>query len=339
MITPAKTPEPRFYALSDSLELGRATAREAGIELAALEEQTFESGEFKIRPLTSVRDRPAYVLQTLAGSPTRSIADCFLRLLFFLHGLRDAGANPCVAIIPYLAYAREDRRTEPRDPINTRYVAQLLEASGAARVLVLDVHNSSALDNAFRIKVDHLTAIPTMADHVATRFGAGDLVVVSPDVGGIPRAQLFHEVLEERLGRPVKMAFVEKRRKSGEASTGRLVGDANGRHVVIVDDICATGATLIHAAERCREAGAKDVHVAVTHTPCPAGLKAVLTSSAVTGVAATDSAGLKFELTPAEQAKLFTLPVAALLGTAIHRLLTGESIVPLLTRWPLAPGS
>jgi ribose-phosphate pyrophosphokinase len=330
------TLEPRFYALSDSLELGKATARDAAIELSALDEQNFESGEFKIRPLTTVRDRPAFVLQTLAGSPTRSIADCFLRLLFLLNCLRDAGATPRVAIIPYLAYAREDRRTEPRDPVNTRYVAQLLEASGASQLIVLDVHNSSALDNSFRIEVDHLTAIPMMANHVATQMGAGDLVIVSPDLGGIPRALLFHEVLQKRLDRPVKTAYVEKRRKSAEACTGRFVGEVDGRHAVIVDDICATGATLIHAAERCREAGAKGVHIAVTHTPSPDGLKAVLACGAVTGVVATDSAGLKFELTPAEQDKLFTLPVADLLGQAIHHLLKGRSLVPLLTDWPVA---
>jgi ribose-phosphate pyrophosphokinase len=320
MILHADSLEPRLYALSDSLELGKAIAREAGIELSALEEQTFESGEFKVRPLTTVRDRPAYALQTLAGSPTRPIADSFLRLLFLLNGLRDAGANPCIAVIPYLAYAREDRRTEPRDPINTRYVAQLLEASGAARVIVLDVHNSGALDNAFRIEVDHLTAIPMLADHIATRFETADMVVVSPDVGGIPRSKLFHQVLEERLNRPAKIAFVEKRRISVEACTGRFAGEAAGRHAVIVDDICATGATLIHAAERCREAGATDVHVAVTHTPSPAGLKAVLACSAVTGVVATDSAGMKLDLTPAEQGKLRTLPVAPLFAQAIGRV-------------------
>jgi ribose-phosphate pyrophosphokinase len=327
--------EPGFYALSDSLELGKATAQEAGIELSALEEQHFESGEFKIRPLMTVRDRPAYVLQTLAGSLTRSTADRLLRLLFLLAALGDAGANQRVAVIPYLAYAREDRRVEPSDPVITRYVAQLLEASGATHVVVLDVHNASALDNAFRIKTDHLTAIPMMADHVATRFGATDLTVVSPDIGGLPRAHLFHEVLEGRLGRPVKMAFVEKRRISGEACTGRFVGEADAQHAVIVDDICGTGATLVHAAERCRGAGAKHVHVAVTHTPYPAGLKAVLACRAVTGVVSTDSAGTKFELTRAEQGKLLTLPVAPLLGQAIDRMVKGQSIAPLLTCWPV----
>ncbi len=141
------TLDPRFYALTESLDLGKATCQEAGLELSALEERRFEGGEFKLRPLASVRGRPAF--------------------LFLLNGLRDAGASQRIAIIPYLAYARKDRRTQLRDPVNTRYVAQLLEASGADRVIALDIHNPAALDNAFRIPVDHLTALPT------TRRSAG----------------------------------------------------------------------------------------------------------------------------------------------------------------------
>jgi ribose-phosphate pyrophosphokinase len=107
----------------------------------------------------------------VVGSPNTSIADSFVRLLFLLNGLRDAGASQRIALIPYLTYARDDRRTELRDPVNTRYVAQLLEASGADRVVALDVHNPAALDNAFRIPVDHLTAIPMMVDQFASMHG------------------------------------------------------------------------------------------------------------------------------------------------------------------------
>jgi len=329
------TVDPRFYALTESLELGQAICREAGLELAALEERIFEGGEFKLRPLASVRDRPAYVLQCLAGSPTASIAESFVRLLFLLNGLRDAGASQRIAIIPYLAYARKDRRTQLRDPVNTRYVAQLLEASGADRVIVLDVHNPAALDNAFRIPVDHLTALPMMANHFATNHGSADLGVVSPDVGGVKRAQVFQELLEDRCGRPVELAFIEKRRASGKVSTGRLVGNVSGRAALIVDDLCATGGTLIRAAERCREAGASAVHVAVSHTPYAEGLEAVLASDAISDVLATDSVGSRRDHAPVLGRKLITLPVAVLLGQAVRRMLSGKPIAPLLTRWPV----
>ena len=333
MVTPPETLDPRFYALTESLELGQATCAQAGRELSALEERRFEGGEFKLRPLTSVRGRPTYVLQSLACSPTTSIAESFVRLLFLLNGLRDAGASQRIVIIPYLAYARKDRRTQLRDPVNTRYVAQLLEASGADRLIALDVHNPAALDNAFRIPVDHLTALPMMADHFSTGQGSANLVVVSPDVGGVKRAQVFQELLEARLGRSVDLAFIEKRRASGKVSTGRLVGDVGGRAALIVDDLCATGGTLIRAAERCREAGAIAVHVAVSHTPYAEGLEAVLTSGAITDVLATDSVGIRAG--PAAGRKLITLSVAALLGQAMRRMLSGKPLAPLLTHWPV----
>ena len=221
--TPIETLEPRFYALSENVGLGTGTCQEAGLELSALEVRTFEGGEFQLRPLASVRNRTAYVLQSLAGSPRTSIADDFVRLLFLLSGLRDAGAIQRIALIPYLAYARQDRRTQLRDSVNTRYVAQLLEASGADRVICLDVHNPAALDNAFRIPVDHLTALPMMADRIASSHEKAALVVVSPDVGGIKRAQIFQQLMEERVGHTMQLALLEKRRAPGNVFTGRLM--------------------------------------------------------------------------------------------------------------------
>jgi len=334
--TPIEMLQPRFYALTESAELGRATCTEAGLELSTLEERVFDGGEFKLRPLTSVRNRTAYVFQSLAGSPRASIADSFVRLLFLLNGLRDAGATRRIALIPYLAYARKDRRTQLRDPVNTRYVAQLLEASGADRVIALDVHNPAALDNAFRIPVDHLTALPMMADRIASRLGSAMLVVVSPDIGGIKRAQMFQEILEERVGHPIELALLEKRRASGKVVTGRLIGDVAGREAIIVDDLCATGGTLIRAADKCREAGATAVHVAVSHTPLPEGLAAVLAAASVTTVLATDSVGSQLARAPALQQKLVILPIAALFGQAVRRISSGKPIAPLLTRWPAA---
>jgi len=136
---------PRFFALSESRDLAVAVARDAGLEVSSPEERRYEGGEFKLRPLESVRGRTAFVLQSLAGTQDVPVAERFLRLLFLLNGLRDAGANQRVALVPYLAFARKDRRTQLRDPVNTRYVAQLLEASGIDRVITLDVHNPAAL--------------------------------------------------------------------------------------------------------------------------------------------------------------------------------------------------
>lgn len=338
MNLPIQPLNPKFYALTESLELGKATSHEAGLALAPLEEQEFEGGEFKLRPLDSVRNRPVFVLQSLVATPGTTIADSLVRLLFLLNGLRDAGACERIALIPYLAYARMDRRTELRDPVNARYVAQLLEASGADRIIALDVHNPAALDNAFRIPVDHLSALPMMANWFAGRVGTAALAVVSPDIGGVKRAQLFQESLEQQLGRGVEFALLEKRRSSGKAATGRLLGDLAGRDAIVVDDLCATGGTLIHAAERCREAGAKTVYVAVSHTPWAAGLSAVLSSTSVANVVTTDSVGFQSVLPADSRSKLVTLSVAPLLGGVVRRIAAGQPIAPLLTDWPVPDG-
>jgi len=334
-------PNPCLIALSECADIARAIAASAGLPLAAIEERRFEGGEFKLRPLESVRGRTAFVLQALSATEQAPVAERLVRLLFLLHGLRDAGARERIAVVPYLAYARKDRRTQLRDPVNTRYVAQLLEASGIDRLIALDVHNPAALDNAFRVPVDHLSALPMMADHFARRLSATALTVASPDVGGIKRAQLFRELLQRRLEREVEFAFVEKRRAQDVISTGALVGAGSGRSVILLDDLCASGGTLIRAADLCRAAGAAAVHVAVTHTPLSAGVTAVLEAQSISSVVATDSvcfaAGPPSGASPTA-ARMTVLSIAPLIGQAIRRMLAHRPVAPLLEHWPLDPG-
>lgn len=329
---------PAFFALSESEELAAAIRQEAELTPAGLEERRFEGGEFKLRPLESVRGRTAFVFQSLAGTQDTPVSERFVRLLFLLNCLRDAGAVQRVALVPYLAFARKDRRTQLRDPVNTRYVAQLLEASGADRLIALDVHNPAALDNAFRIPVDHLTALPIMVDHFATRFSNGNLAVASPDVGGIKRVQVFRELLQNRLGRKIELAFIEKRRTQGVVSVGAVVGDTAGRTVIVLDDLCATGGTLLRAAEACRRSGAAAVHAVVTHVPLVAGLEALLAAKDLASVVVTDSIATLAQLkatSDAAASKLVTLSVAPLYGQAVKRILAGKPLAPLLHRWPV----
>jgi ribose-phosphate pyrophosphokinase len=310
-------------------------AEAAGVPLAAVEERRFEGGEFKLRPLESVRGRTVLVLQSLAPSLEFPAPDRLVRLLFLLYGLRDAGARSTMALIPYLSYARKDRRTQPRDPVNTRYVAQLLESTAVDRIVALDVHSPTALDNAFRVPVDHLTALPMMAEHFARRSANTGLTVVSPDVGGIKRAQIFRELLQRHAAAEVELAFIEKRRARDVVETGALVGYSAGRSVIVIDDLCATGGTLVRAAEICSRAGASTVHVAFTHGPHPAGIESLLTQPSITSVTATDSVALPPGASGAHSPKLTTLSIATLLGQAIRRILAGEALTPLLERWPI----
>jgi ribose-phosphate pyrophosphokinase len=328
-----------FFALSESVALANRVSGEAGLPLSPLEERRFEGGEFRLRPLRSVRGRTVVVLQSLAASSDLPVGERLMRLLFLLQGLRDAGASRRVVVLPYLTFAREDRRTQPRDPVTSRYVAELLEAAGADELVVLDVHNPAALDNAFRIPVAHLSALPMMVDHFARHcdHDHAKLTVASPDIGGIKRAQQFREMLAARLGHPVGMAFVEKRRKNDVLSGGTVVGDVTGQSVLLVDDLCATGETLIRAAKACRAAGAATVYAAITHTPITEGIDAVEAGGTFSGVVTTDSTGINTPPTSLSNSmrQRTTLSIAPLLGQATRRILVAKPLSPLLESWPV----
>ena len=331
-----RTPdEPLIFAPSESRALGLAASERAGIPLGALEEREYAGGEFKLRPLQPVRDRTVFVVQSLAETQKAPIAQRLVRLLFLTHCLRDAGASRAIAVIPYLAYARKDRRTKPRDPVYTRYVAQQIEAAGIARVITLDVHNASALDNAFRIPVDHLSALPMMAAHFAHHPPQGKLAVASPDIGGIKRAQLFREMLERKTGKEVELVFVEKRREGGVISGGTIVGNVIGRAVIVLDDLCASGSTLIKAATALRAAGATSVHATVTHSPIEAGLAALAASAEIAQVVITDSVGYApNSASLGQRGKVRILPCGELLGCAMARIVSGDPLAPLAEHWP-----
>lgn len=340
-------------SLTESGGLGAAVARHANVPLIPIEERRFEGGEFKLRPLESVRGRTVFVLQSLAGSEEMPVCERLVRLLFLLQGLRDVGAATTVALLPYLAFARKDRRTQPRDPVTSRYVAQILEASGVAQVVALDVHNPSAFDNAFRVPTVHLTALPMMVDHFGRKAAEAmgpvrglprpaGVTIVSPDVGGIKRAQLCREQLADRTGLTVDLAFIEKRRAKGIVTTGVLAGEVAGRLVIVLDDLCATGGTLIRAAEACRLAGATAIDVAVTHTPLAKGLDALLASDQISHIVATDSVATELSAPSSSIAvrdRLVTLSVAPLFGEAVRRMVSGAPLSPLLERWPLTAGA
>jgi len=334
-MTRRNTDEALIFAPSESHALGLAASEHSGISVAALEEREYNGGEFKLRPLQSVRDRTVFVVQSLAETSKAPIAHRLVRLLFLIHGLRDAGAHQVVAVIPYLAYARKDRRTKSRDPVYTRYVAQQLEAAGTSRVIALDVHNASSIDNAFRVPVDHLSALPMMAAHFMEHLPHGKLAVVSPDIGGIKRAQVFRELLARKTGKEIELVFVEKRREGEVLSGGAIVGNPEGRAAIVLDDLCASGSTLIKAAAALRAAGATSVHAAVTHTPLEDGLAALAAADDIAQVIITDSVGYApGAASLGKRGKVKILPCGELLGCAMARMMNGDPIAPLAEHWP-----
>lgn len=297
---------------------------------ARLRERDFDDGEHKIRPLESVRGEDVYVIHSLYGEPGQTVNDKLCRLIFLLGALRDAGARRLTAVVPYLAYARKDRKTKSRDPVTTRYVAAMLESSGLDRMVTLDVHNLAAYQNAFRCGSEHLEAKRLFVDHLRERVGDEPLAVVSPDVGGVKRATAFREALEEALDRSVGDVFVNKKRSRDVVSGDTVVGDVEDRIAILVDDLISTGTTLARASAACKELGARRVFAAATHGLFvdPAGEK--LAAPELDAVIVTDSVAPLGSIGDELAGKLTTLSVAPLIGDAIRRLHEGGSLVELL---------
>ncbi len=321
-----------LFALNATRDLGARVAEALGVQLSTHEEREFDDGEHKARPLESVRGRDVYVLQSLYADGAQSVNDKLVRLLFFLGCLRDAGAARVTAVLPYLAYARKDAKTQPRDPVTTRYVAQLFEAVGVDRVVALDVHNPAAFQNAFRVHTEHLTTTRLFAEHFAVLLrDAPRVAVVSPDARGVKRAERLRQALVRALGRQdIELGFLEKARAKGVMRGGRLVGEVDGATVVILDDLIGTGGTLAHAASACKAAGAVRIYTAAAHGLFVGDTTALLGAGEIERIAVTDSVP-PFRLAPEVAARRLTvLPAAPLLAEAIRRLHTDGSLVELL---------
>lgn len=321
---------PVLFALGASLGFARLVGEHLHVELSAHEEREFEDGEHKTRSLVSVRGRDVYVLHSLYADGQQSANDKLCRLLFFIGALRDAGAGRVTAVVPYLAYARKDRKSQARDPVTTRYVAELFEAVGTDVVVTLDVHNLAAFQNAFRCRTEHLEAAGLFAAHLAPRFAGRALVVVSPDEGGTKRAEQFRQRLGRATGKIPGTAFCEKYRSGGVVSGEMLVGDVGGKDVVIVDDLVSSGSTLARAAATCRARGAANIVAVAAHGLFVADAPAVLAASAIQEILVTDSVS-PFRLGRSmAQGKVRIVSCAALVAEAIARLHGGGSIVDLL---------
>jgi ribose-phosphate pyrophosphokinase len=319
-----------LFALNASRDFGQRVAGALGLKLAPHEEREFEDGEHKARPLESVRGRDVFVVASLYSEERQSVNDKLVRLLFFLGALRDASAGRVTAVIPYLCYARKDRRSKSRDPVSTRYVASLLETVGADRVVTLDVHNLAAYENAFRIRADHLQANRLFVEEFVPRIGREPVVVVSPDVGGVKRAEAFRQALSLRLGREAGGAFLEKYRSAGVVSGEAVVGDIEGRIAIILDDLISTGGTIARAVAACRQRGARAVYAAATHGIFVGAAGRMVADPGLERLVVTDTIP-PFRLDPAlVRDKLTVLDTAPLFAEAIRRIHTGGSVVELV---------
>jgi ribose-phosphate pyrophosphokinase len=331
---------PAIFALSETRAFGERVAAVLRVSLAAHEERPFEDGEHKTRPLVSVRGQDVFVIQSLHGDDRLSVNDKLCRLLFFLGALKDAAAERVTAVVPYLCYARKDRKTKTRDPVTTRYVAMMFEAVGVDRVVTMDVHNLAACQNAFRCSTEHLEERPLFVRHLLQHPPKEPLVVVSPDAGGSKRAAALRDLLSASLGSDVPLAFIEKRRSAGVVSGDALVGQVEGCAAVLIDDLISTGTTLVRAAAACRQAGAARVHALATH-----GVFTRAADEVLAGADAIESIVITSTVWPTRIAcerarrKLMVLDAAPLVAQAIQHMHRGASVSELLETVPPVVGT
>ncbi|MDG1979085.1 MAG: ribose-phosphate pyrophosphokinase [Phycisphaerales bacterium] len=276
----------------------------------------FPDGEIFVKLDEDVRGRDCFVVQ-----PTcQPVNDSLIELLVYIDCLRRASAKRITAVIPYFGYARQDRKDEGRVPITAKMVANLVTAAGADRVLCMDLH-AAQIQGFFDIPVDHLSAAPVFVEHfLASRDALREIVVVSPDVGNVKVANMYATVLG------CDLAIVDKRRQSGtEVTVKNLIGDVDGRTVLMFDDMISTAGTVCEAARLVKERGATDVVVSATHPVLVGMAMERIADSPISRVNVCDTipAGNRYG---AIEDKITVLSVAKLLGEAVHRIHHDQSV-------------
>jgi ribose-phosphate pyrophosphokinase len=311
----------KLFDISATPTLGHRLGKYLCVDLSKHEERTFADTEFKIRPLESVCGEDVFVCQPLHADQYQSANDRLIRLIFFIGALKDALADRVTAIIPYLAYQRKDRRTKLRDPVSTRYLAQMLESVGLDCLISVDVHNLAAFENSFRCKKAHIEAAPVFVEHFLPLLaGEKKIVVVSPDIGGVKRARVFASLLSEAAERPVDLAFIEKHRSEEIVSGDLFAGDVSDASVIVIDDMICGGTTMERAAKACRERGATSVHVAATHGVFGDSAEKHLRIAEITSIVVTDTIPDAASRSPSISQKLKVLETTNLIGGVVQQL-------------------
>ncbi|WP_298092476.1 ribose-phosphate pyrophosphokinase [uncultured Sphingomonas sp.] len=303
---------------NSNLPLAQAIANYLEVPLTEALVRRFADEEIFVEIQENVRGEDVFVIQS-TGYPAN---DNLMELLIMIDALKRASAKRITAVVPYFGYARQDRKPGPRTPISAKLVANLITVAGADRVLSVDLH-AGQIQGFFDIPTDNLYAAPVMSADIHARFRGKNLMVVSPDVGGVVRARQLAKRLDN-----APLAIVDKRReRAGESEVMNIIGDVEGRFCILIDDIVDSAGTLCNAAAALREAGAEDVVAYVTHGVLSGGAVARVDGSALRELVITDSIGNHetIDATP----KIRHLAIAPLLGEAIKRIADETSVSSL----------
>ena len=311
-----KSENVKIFAGTSNVELAKRIADCYGLPLGEAEVVRFKDGEVFVKIDETVRGRDVFVVQPTSEPVNENL----MELLVFIDALKRASAKSINVIIPYYGYARQDRKSSPREPITSKLVADLLGAAGANRVVTIDLH-AAQIQGFFNFPTDDLTCIPMMAQYFRTSdLDMNDLVVVSPDHGGTTRARK----LAEALGVP--MAIVDKRRpRPNVCEANNVIGDVKDKNVIVVDDICDTGGSLVAGCQLLKEKGAKDIYTCVTHGVFSGNAAENIQNSPIKKMIITNTIPLSEEF-KSKCDKVTVLSVGWMLSKIIHAISTHEPV-------------
>lgn len=307
----------KIFACNSNRPLAEAVAAVLGMPLSGASVRRFADMEIFVELHENVRGEDVFVVQ----STSYPVNDNLMELLIMLDALRRASARRVTAVMPYFGYARQDRKAGPRTPISAKLVANLITEAGANRVLTLDLH-AGQIQGFFDIPVDNLYAAPLFARDIQERWPDRELMVVSPDVGGVVRAR----ALAKRLN--CDLAIIDKRReRAGVSEVMNVIGDVSDKHCILVDDICDSGGTLCNAAAALHRHGARSACVYVTHGVLSGGAVARIASSPIESMTVTDSILATEAVRLAGNIRQYT--IAPLLADAMKRISDETSVSSL----------
>lgn len=295
--------------------MARDIAEHLGLSLTESDVRKFSDGEIFVEVKENVRGADVFVVQ-----PTCSpVNDHLMELVIMVDALRRASARRITAVVPYYGYARQDRKNAPRVPISAKVVAEMFMAVGVRRVLCMDLH-AGQIQGFFNIPVDHLYAAPVILDHIKDEYS--DVIMVSPDAGGVERTRAFAKRLN------VGLAIIDKRRdKPNECEAMHVIGDVQGKVAILMDDMVDTAGTLCSGAQTLLENGAKEVHACCTHPVLSGPAVERLTKSDIKSLVVTNSIPLSAQARDCEKIKV--LSVSKLLADAINRIHNEDSVSSL----------
>lgn len=329
----------RIFGLGQSQEYTDQVCRSIGSKRTPHIEEFQDDGEPYILSKENVRGCDVFVISSLYGCEKERLADKFIKLLFFARSLRDASAGRITLVVPYLAYQRQDRKTESRAPVYTKYVPEMIEGllSKDSRILTMDAHNLSAFQSGFRMMIDHLEAKPLVGDWIGRHIkefadlDLDNLMACSPDEGGVKRTGFYREQMQDVLKVEIGSAAVYKERKGKKVEAFGVMGHVKGKDIFLFDDLISSGKTLVAATEACEKEGGRVRAAVATHGLFVGKANENIGKLLDKGIriVVTDTVE-PFRLNSDIRSKLSVIPTARLFGEAIRCIHNEESISRLL---------